>query len=90
MLSLPTRITHSEAHSALAALVQGLHVHTEPEVVVDAGALQVFDTSALAVLLECRRQVLSAHQTMRVRGLPPALESMAVLYGVDTLLFNFA
>lgn len=54
--------------------------------VVDASALQVFDSSALAVLLECRRGALVAQQPFAVRGLPPALAGLAALYGVAELL----
>lgn len=54
--------------------------------VVDASALQVFDSSALAVLLECRRSALAAHQPFAVHGLPPALAGLAALYGVSELL----
>ena len=45
-----------------------------------------FDTSALAVLLECRRTVLAQGRTLQVQGLPVALQQISVLYGVDGLL----
>ena len=67
-------------------LLQGLRVHRETGVVVDASAMAVFDSSALAVLLECRREALSVGKTFAVQGLPPALRGMAGLYGVGTLL----
>ena len=53
---------------------------------VDASALQVFDSSALAVLLECRRSALAAGQGFAVRGLPTALAGLAALYGVADML----
>jgi ABC-2 type transport system ATP-binding protein len=46
----------------------------------------VFDTSALAVLLECRREALADGKAFVVKGLPQALVGMAGLYGVDALL----
>jgi phospholipid transport system transporter-binding protein len=55
MLVLPPELTHRQATACLGMLMQGLKVHREPDVVVDAHALTVFDTAALAVLLECRR-----------------------------------
>lgn len=67
-------------------LLQGLRVHRAPGVVVDASALTAFDSSALAVLLECRREALAVGKTFAVQGLPPALRGMAGLYGVGTLL----
>jgi phospholipid transport system transporter-binding protein len=86
MLVLPSELTHRQASGCLRMLVQGLKVLKGPEVVVDASALAVFDTSALAVLLECRREALSDRKAFVVKGLPAALAGMAGLYGVDALL----
>ena len=86
MLVLPAELTHRQATACLHMLLQGLKVHREPGVVVDASALAVFDSSALAVLLECRREALVLRKTFAVRGLPTALRSLAGLYGVDLLL----
>ncbi|RZJ61100.1 MAG: STAS domain-containing protein, partial [Acidovorax sp.] len=70
MLVLPAELTHRQATACLRMLLQGLKVHREPGVVVDANALTVFDTSALAVLLECRREALAMRKTFSVQGLP--------------------
>ena len=86
MLVLPPELTHRQATACLGMLMQGLKVHREPSVVVDAHALTAFDTSALAVLLECRREALSLGKSFTVQGLPPGLMGMAGLYGVDGLL----
>jgi phospholipid transport system transporter-binding protein len=86
MLVLPSELTYDQASACLRMLVQGLKVLKGPEVVVDASALTVFDTSALAVLLECRRQALADGKAFVVKGLPVALMGMAGLYGVDALL----
>lgn len=86
MLVLPPELTHRQATACLGMLMQGLKVHRDSAVVVDAHALTVFDTSALAVLLECRREALSVGKSFTVQGLPPALMGMAGLYGVDALL----
>ena len=86
LLALPTKLTHREARDTLVPLLQRLRAQTEAQLVVDASALQVFDSSALAVLLECRRQALAEHKTFAVRGLPAALAGLAALYGVAELL----
>ena len=86
MLVLPSELTHEQASACLRMLVQGLKVLKGPEVVVDASALTVFDSSALAVLLECRREELSDRKAYVVKGLTAALVGMAGLYGVDGLL----
>ena len=86
MLVLPPELTHRQATACLQMLLQGLRVHRESGVVVDASAMTVFDSSALAVLLECRREALSVGKTFAVQGLPMALRGMAGLYGVGTLL----
>ena len=84
--ALPQKLTHREARGVLDLLLQRLRAQTAAQLVVDAHALQVFDSSALAVLLECRRQALAAHKTFAVRGLPAALAGLALLYGVAELL----
>lgn len=86
-LRLPSELTHRQATACLAQLLQSLRaVSGGGAAVVDASALQVFDTSALAVLLEFRREALAAGVSFGVQGLPAALQGMAGLYGVDALL----
>ncbi|MDH4428583.1 MAG: STAS domain-containing protein [Acidovorax sp.] len=86
MLVVPPELTHRQATACLAMLLQGLKAHREPTVVVDATALKAFDSSALAVLLECRREALSSGKSFSVQGLPAALRGMAGLYGVGILM----
>jgi phospholipid transport system transporter-binding protein len=85
MLMLPQEITHSSARTCAHMLVQALQ-HDEAAVVADASALTRFDSSALAVLLECRREAQVAGKTFSVRGLPVRLRSLATMYGVAELL----
>lgn len=86
MLQLPARLTHDVAAPLVLALGNVLANETGEVVVADASALQEFDSSALAVLLACRRQVLTAGKVFSVRGLPERLRQLAGLYGVQDLL----
>ena len=86
MLVLPPELTHRQASACLRLLLQGLQALQGPRLVVDAGPLAVFDSAALAVLLECRREALSERKAFAVKGLPAALAGMAALYGVAELL----
>jgi len=86
MLVLPAELTLQQARACLAMLLQGLRAQTKSEVVADASALVRFDSSALAVLLACRRESLDGGKTFSVRGLPPKLLQLAGLYGVAGLL----
>ncbi|MCW8207004.1 STAS domain-containing protein [Verminephrobacter aporrectodeae subsp. tuberculatae] len=86
MLVLPSELTQRQATACLRELMQGLRAEQAPAVVVDATATAVFDSAALAVLLECRRAVLAQGRTFAVQGMPAALAGMAGLYGVDSLL----
>lgn len=86
VLVLPVTLTHREASACLRMLEQSLKKVTTPQVVVDASALTAFDTSALAVLLECRREALGENKSFAVKDLPQALVGMSKLYGVDGLL----
>jgi phospholipid transport system transporter-binding protein len=56
------------------------------ELQVDASALEHFDSSALAVLLELRRQAQVRGQSFQVTGMSARLSELAGLYGVDELL----
>ena len=89
MLVLPTRLVHEDAQACLRMLTQGLQHGTQPKdgpVVADASALSSFDSSALAVLLACRREALAIGRSFVVRGLHPRLAGLAGLYGVSALL----
>lgn len=86
MLLLPSRLTHEVAASAALALTGMLAGETGEQVVADAGGLHEFDSSALAVLLACRRQTLAAGKVFAVQGLPDRLRRLAGLYGVEALL----
>jgi phospholipid transport system transporter-binding protein len=65
--------------------VQGLSTEAGPHVVVNGAALQRFDSSALAVLLELRRQCAAVGKQLTVSGLPKRLSELAGLYGVAPL-----
>lgn len=86
MLVLPKELTQSQASACLRMLVQGLRAQSGPDVVVDATALSRFDSAALAVLLEFRRESLAMGKRFQVRGLPTRLGDLAALYGIDELL----
>jgi len=86
MLLLPERLTVHEANDTLRMLQQGLRGEPADRVVVDAGALAAFDSSALAVLLECQRIARASGRRFEVQQLPPKLRALAVLYGVAELL----
>ena len=82
MLVLPARLLHDDAPACLRMLQQGLAAASESSTVVDASALAQFDSSAIAVLLECRRDARSLGRAFAVKGLPPRLRELASLYGV--------
>jgi phospholipid transport system transporter-binding protein len=86
VLTLPAHLTHDLAVPAAQALKAALAAQTGAAVVADAGALEEFDSSALAVLLACRRDVLAAGKTFSVQSLPERLRRLAGLYGVEVLL----
>lgn len=85
MLSLPVELTHDQAKSCLAQLSAGV-ASEGVSVVVNAKALERFDSSALAVLLELRRVSLRAGKAFAVQGPPRHLTDLATLYGIEGLL----
>jgi phospholipid transport system transporter-binding protein len=85
MAALPATLTIKDARQAVRALEpavgEGSGVLT-----IDASALTSFDTSAIAALLELRRQAKAVGRTLSVRGAPPSMVELAGLYGVAELL----
>jgi phospholipid transport system transporter-binding protein len=85
-LVLPATLTHAEATGCGRMLAQAVRASGDAQAVADAAALVRFDSSALAVLLECRREALASGKAFSVRGMPERLRSLASLYGVSELL----
>jgi phospholipid transport system transporter-binding protein len=83
-IALPAVLTIAEARAEAERLVAALAEEDQP--VVDASGLQSLDTSAIAVLLECRRAAQAAGKTLQVLHAPPKLGQLAKLYGVDGLI----
>ena len=86
MLVLPNRLMHDDAPACMQMLRQGLSAQNGSSMVIDASALTQFDSSALAVLLECRREATGLGRGFAVKGLAPRLRELAALYGVAGLL----
>ena len=86
MLVLPTDLTRTQASACLQMLVQGLRAEQGATVVVDASALGRFDSAALAVLLEFRREGLAHGKSLAIRAMPQRLNDLAALYGISDLL----
>ena len=86
MLVLPAEVMHEHATACCRMLSQAIRVEGGSAVVADAGALARFDSSALAVLLEARREALAIGKSFSVARLPPRLRELASVYGVAELL----
>jgi phospholipid transport system transporter-binding protein len=91
MLLLPAVITHAEVPHVLSLFKQTLDKAAKGSadaamLTVDGSALERFDSSALAVLLECQRMARAKGRAFAVQSLPPRLTELARLYGVDGLL----
>lgn len=91
MLKLPAQITHDQAEACVAELRKALpnalaQAGPGQSATLDASPLEYFDSSALAVLLACRRMALDAGRGMTVQGLPPRLRQLAGLYGIGDLI----
>lgn len=86
MLVLPADLTRNQASACLQMLVQSLKALPDKAVVVDATALAHFDSAALAVLLELRRESLAHGKNLHIRALPERLRDLAKVYGIADLL----
>ena len=83
--ALSATVTMDEARAAVHALEPAVGEGQGP-LVIDAGALQTFDSAAIAALLELRRQAKAAGRTLQVHGAPAPMVELAGLYGVAELL----
>lgn len=83
---LPARLTTSEAPDALQSLRRALAAQPAGAFTVDAGGLSSFDSSAVALLLELRRDAQRAGRTLNVLNWPPRLRELVAAYGVQELL----
>ncbi len=73
-LRLPAVLTHAQADRCAQALQQAIRLgRPGPQLVVNASALQQFDSSALAVLLDCRRFAVAMGLPFQVAGMPQRL-----------------
>ncbi|RZT32441.1 STAS domain-containing protein [Cupriavidus agavae] len=72
--------------NAAAVLRDGLSHVRQGDVTVDCSALTQVDSSAVAVLLAWQRAAAQRGQSLALHGVPPQLQSLASLYGVDGLL----
>jgi phospholipid transport system transporter-binding protein len=85
MLALPAVVTHDQALETARGLKAQVAAESG-DVVLDATSLTQFDSSALAVMLACRREAAAAGKTFAVYGLPARLAQLAGLYGVAALI----
>ena len=92
MLMLPPVLMHAQVGATLRLFRETLdqaavaNAGAAAMLIVDGSTLQQFDSSALAVLLECQRMARSKGRAFSVQSLPTKLQELARLYGVDGLL----
>jgi len=90
LLTLPPDLRHSNASDCLVKLRSQIRNSHDLEVEIQAGQLTDFDSSALAVLLGCRREAESLSKTLKFKQFPAKLRELALLYGVSELLVESA
>ena len=84
-MALPATLTHAQATSVSQQLQAGL-LSAKGTCVLDASALQQFDSSALAVLVGACRTAAQHALTLQITGLPQRAVQLATLYGVADIL----
>lgn len=87
-MALPAVLLQAQAQSVADDLVTSLTTQLAQggEAVLDASALVQFDSSALAVILACRRAALAQGAQLRITGLPERAQALAKVYGLSELL----
>ena len=84
-MALPATLTHAQA-AAVAQQLQKNLLSAKQTCVLDASALQQFDSSALAVLLAVCRTAAQQSLVLQIIGLPKRAVQLATLYGVSEIL----
>jgi phospholipid transport system transporter-binding protein len=87
-LNFPQELTHDSAGDWLKSLVFAMKQDKTRQIIADASRLAHFDSSALAVLLACRREALAVGKSFGVAHMPDKLRQLAVVYGVSDLLLS--
>ena len=86
-IALPSVLNADVAVQAQAQLRQQIQALRQgTPVVLDAAAVQSFDSAGLALLLACRRVALARGGCLQVQGWPASLRALAQVYGVMPLL----
>lgn len=86
-LTLPAQLTILRGRAPLDELQASIDaLPAGSAVVLDATALQSFDSSALALIVGLKRHCRAQGRTLTVHGLPERLERLARLYGVAELI----
>ncbi|MEY8876126.1 MAG: lipid asymmetry maintenance protein MlaB [Leptothrix sp. (in: b-proteobacteria)] len=84
MLHLPERLTQTETPPALKGLCAQIDALPQGgAVVIDGQALGHFDSSALGLLLSCRRHAQAHGRAFQTQALPARLLRLAKLYGLS-------
>lgn len=84
MLSLPERLTHAQAQPTLQSFSLAMDaLPAGATVVLNGAALRYFDSSALGLLLSCRRHAQKRKLTLHTQDMPPRLRRLAELYGLE-------
>jgi phospholipid transport system transporter-binding protein len=77
----------ADATSASASLVAAIRAGERN---IDCSALQQFDSSAVAVLLEGLRALNGSQEKLKIVNAPENLARLAQLYELDSLLFTLS
>jgi phospholipid transport system transporter-binding protein len=85
-LALPELLTHDQALMCVQSLQIRASAELGDSVVIDASTLKKFDSSALAALLQCRRDAAVMGKSFKLSGLPQQVRELANLYGIRELL----
>ena len=72
---------------AMAVLDQSAELPLPESGIVDMAGLVHADSAALGVLLELRKRAVAEKRRLSFTALPPMLESLARVYGIEDLLF---
>jgi ABC-type transporter Mla MlaB component len=85
---LPKTLTYENAMNAIKAGRQAIDLENQTEISFNLSHLETVDSSAIAVLVDWKKYCAkNNNKTIVFTGVSEQLKNLAMVYGVDELLF---
>lgn len=89
LYSLPAKVSHENAQSVLSEGMALLaNIQANGSLNIDCQKLDIFDSSALSIILAIKRQAQKKVISIQLQAVPEKLASLAKVYGVADIVLS--